>query len=88
MRVRVCARHRPCVSKIENRNYSLPVDKSSHLAVPEAVMERHKGDSLVTVYRPGDVRFFTESVDKYVNSLGESPEDPVFTRFWRMLPNI
>ena len=51
-------------------------------------MKRRKGDSLVTVHRPGDVRFFTESVDKYVNSLGESPEDPVFTRFWRMLPNI
>ena len=88
VRVRVCAGHRPCVSKIENRNYSLPVDKSSDLAAPEAVLKGCKGDRPVTVHRSGNVRFFTESVDKYVNSVRASPEDPVFMRVLRVLPKF
>lgn len=71
-----------------NRNHSPPVDKSRQLAVLEAVLDGFKGDSLVTVHRPDDVRFFTESVDKYVNSVRESLEDPVFMRVWRGLPNF
>ena len=71
-----------------NRNRSLPVDKSSDLAAPEAVLKGCKGDRPVTVHRSGDVRFFTESVDKYVNSVRASQEDPVFMRVLRVLPKF
>ena len=71
-----------------NRNRSLPVDKSSDLAAPEAVLKGCKGDRPVTVHRSRDVRFFTESVDKYVNSVRANLEDPVFMRVLRALPKF
>ena len=88
------ARECPCAVGISwefkrlNRNCSLPVDKSIDLAAPEADMEGCKRDRSVTVHRSGDVRFFTESVDKYVNSGRASLEDPVFMRILRGLPNF
>ena len=78
--IRPCAEGEALVFMPLNRNCSLPVDKSIDLAVPEADMEGCKRDRSVTVHRSGDVRFFTESVDKYVNSVRVSREDPVFMR--------
>ena len=75
-----CAEGEALVFMPLNRNCSLPVDKSIDLAAPEADMEGCKRDRSVTVHRSGDVRFFTESVDKYVNSVRVSREDPVFMR--------
>ena len=88
------ARECPCAVGISwefkrlNRNRSLPVDKSSDLAAPEAVLKGCKGDRPVTVHRSGDMRFFTESVDKYVNSVRANPKEPVFMRVLRVLPKI
>jgi len=78
--IRPCAEGEALVFMPLNRNCSLPVDKSIDLAAPEADMEGCKRDRSVTVHQSGDVRFFTESVDKYVNSVRVSREDPVFMR--------
>ena len=83
-----CAKGEALVFMPLNRNCSLPVDKSIDLAAPEADMEGCKRDRSVTVHRSGDVRFFTESVDKYVNSAQASWEDPVFMRVLRVLPKF
>ena len=87
-RIRPCAKGEALVFMPLNRNCSLPVDKSIDLAAPEAVLKGCKGDRPVTVHRSGDVRFFTESVDKYVNSAQASWEDPVFMRILRVLPKF
>ena len=87
-RIRPCAKGEALVFMPLNRNCSLPVDKSIDLAAPEADMEGCKRDRPVTVRRSGDVRFFTESVDKYVNSAQASWEDPVFMRVLRVLPKF
>ena len=86
--VRPCAEAEALGFSPLNRNCSLPVDKSIDLAAPEADMEGCKRDRSVTVHRSGDVRFFTESVDKYVNSVRASREDPVFMRVLRVLPKF